>query len=77
MKNLDDWIRTLANLTIRFIVQHSTTEPVNPAARLPQKSKLCNLCKEHVNVMNTAADPDPDPNPTMQLGVTLTSATLY
>ena len=54
-------------LTIRFIVKHSATEPVVAAARLPQKSKLCNLCKEHVNVMDTAADPDPDPDPNLTM----------
>ena len=27
-------------------------------------AKLCNLCEEHVNIINTVADPDPDPNPT-------------
>ena len=41
--------------TFRSVVQRPTTAQAIAAA------KLCNLCEEHVNVINTVADPDPNP----------------
>ena len=50
-------------LTFRFVVQRHYTSDCS----CQTTAKLCNLCEEHVNVINTVADPDttlrlPNPN---------------
>ena len=41
-------------LTFRSVAQRS-----NHYTSCQATAKLCNLCEEHVNVINTVADPDP------------------
>ena len=65
--------------TFRSVVQRSNHYTSDRSCQTT--AKLCNLCEEHVNVINTVADPDPDhmiggqlPNPN-EWNSTLTSET--
>ena len=59
MKNVDDQIRTLADTSFQIC----SPKPYHCASNCSCRTtaKLCNLCEEHVNIINTAADPDPNP----------------
>ena len=65
MKIVDDRIRTLAD---NYLQIRSPT-PYNCASDCSYRTTatLCNLCEEHVNVINTVLDPDPNPRVGTQL----------
>ena len=46
-------------LTFKSVVQRSNHQASDCSFRTTEK--LCYLCEEHVNVMNTVADPEPNP----------------
>ena len=49
-------------LTVRSVVQRSNHYTSDCSCQTT--AKLCNLCEEHVNVINTVADPDSNPSTT-------------
>ena len=75
VENVGNRIRTLAHTLIPSDLWSSAL-PLRQRQRL-QLAKLCNLCEEHVNVINTVANPMiggqlPNPN---ECNSTLTSET--
>ena len=62
MKIVDDRIRTLADTYLQ--VRSPTPCHFASDCRCRTIPKLCNLCEEHVNAINTV----PDPNPNLRVG---------